>query len=144
MIPFSVNFLELVLEVAKHTNIASWVIKDAKGNIILYLTKEGIEKAIGWSNRVVIFTQKYTSQKYEEYNNKHRPNDFIQSLLKPKNHGLAHQAVMKAQICLFHDIASKYIHFLCRIIGKSMDIHFEKDLFSFIYKVNKGESIRWS
>lgn len=67
----------LVLEVAKHTNFIRRVVTNAKGTIIVDLTKEGIEKSMGWSNHVIIFTQEDANRKYEEYNNKYRHSDFI-------------------------------------------------------------------
>jgi len=56
VIIFSVNLPELVLEVAEHMNFVQRMVKDSKGNVIIDLTKEGIEYAMGWSNKGIMYT----------------------------------------------------------------------------------------
>lgn len=50
------NLPELVLEVAKYNYFEKRVIIDVKGKVIADLTKEGIEKVMGWSNQGIIFS----------------------------------------------------------------------------------------
>lgn len=71
------NLLELVLEVEEHIDFIKRDVLDSKEEIIAYLTKQGIEAAMDWSNWGVIFIQKYVDNKFEDYNNKHKPSNFI-------------------------------------------------------------------
>lgn len=56
VIPFFVNFPELVLEVTEHIDFTKWVVNDGDGNMIIDLNKEGIEKAMGWYKRGFILS----------------------------------------------------------------------------------------
>lgn len=67
----------MVLEIAKFTNFDKRVVIDSKGKVITNLTKEGIEKAMCWLNRGIIFTHKDANKKFEDYNNKLMHSDFI-------------------------------------------------------------------
>lgn len=56
MIPFTVPFPELCLEVAKYCNIEERTLSDTEGTQIMDFSMEGIEKAFAWSNKGIIFT----------------------------------------------------------------------------------------
>lgn len=118
VIPFSINFIELILEIAKHIDFEKKTMLDSKGQVITYLSKEGVEVEMDWSNQGVIFTQKDVDKMFDDYNVKQESSNFISSLLKIEHHGMAHQSVTKAQRCFFQDIMNKIINLLCQILGK--------------------------
>lgn len=141
MIPYTVPFLELCLEVTKYCHMKEKILNDIEGTKIIDFTMEGIESAFVWSNEGIIFTMTYS---IKFFNSMIKSGNLIKYWLVYECKDFQAKALSKPKRTYFYLTISIIINMLCKITGQENDQRCRKKFVGFIHHIRRGKGIRWS